>query len=135
MKVVFDTNVYVSAFLIPGSQGEKAFVLTQRQSFTLYSSVAILTETAHVFRIKFHLPEEDIKVALKMIGRVAHILKPSTTLNVLQDSPDNRILECAMSAEADLLVTGDRHILQLRRFEGISIVRLVDFLRLFPDKT
>lgn len=132
MKVVFDTNVYISAFLIPGSQGEQAFLLAQRRQCTLYSSVAILTETARVFRAKFHQSEDDIKAVLKIIGHVAHILQPLTVINVLQDKPDNRILECASAAGAELVITGDRHILQLRRFEETRMVRLVDFLRMFP---
>jgi len=51
---------------------------------------------------------------------------------VLEDEPDNRILECAADAGADLIVTGDRHLLRLREFEGIAVVRLGDFLRMFP---
>ena len=46
MRVVFDTNVFISAFLIPGSQGERAFLLARRKRFSLYTSVAILTEIA-----------------------------------------------------------------------------------------
>jgi predicted nucleic acid-binding protein len=53
MKVVFDTNVFVSAFLFPGSQGEEALLLAHRRKVLLYSSVPILTETARVFRTKF----------------------------------------------------------------------------------
>lgn len=131
MKVVFDTNVYVSAFLIPGSQGEQAFLLARRGRFTLYSSVPILTETANILRTKFHQTEEDIKAALKLIGRIASIVQPSIKVAALQDSADNRILECALAAEADLVVTGDRHMLKLKAFQGTAIVRLVDFLRMF----
>lgn len=131
MKVVFDTNVYVSAFLIPGSQGEQAFLLARRGRFTLYSSVPILTETANILRTKFHQTEEDIKAALKLIGRIASIVQPSIKVAALQDSADNRILECALAAEADLMVTGDRHMLKLKAFQGTAIVRLVDFLRMF----
>lgn len=134
MKVVFDTNVYVSAFLVPGSQGEEAFLLAHRRRLSLYTSVAILTETARVLRIKFGQEDEDIKAALKLIARAAKVLRPSARVTVLRDSPDNRILECAKEAEADVIVTGDLDILRLRRFEGTSIIRLVDLLRMFPEK-
>jgi predicted nucleic acid-binding protein len=53
---------------------------------------------------------------------------------VLEDQPDNRILECAVAAGADLVVTGDRHLLRLRTFRGIPIVRLRDLIRSFPDE-
>ncbi|MBI5572562.1 MAG: putative toxin-antitoxin system toxin component, PIN family, partial [Desulfomonile tiedjei] len=48
--------------------------------------------------------------------------------------PDNRILECAVAAQADVVVTGDHHLLALKTFEGIPIVRLADFLRMFPQE-
>ena len=133
MRVVFDTNVFVSAFVIPGSQGERAFLLAQANRFELHTSVAILTETAGVLRRKFDQDEDDIKQALRQISRAAVVSKPVSKLHVVDDEADNRILECARDARADLVVTGDRHLLKVRRFEGIPIVRLADFLRLFPE--
>lgn len=132
MKAVFDTNVYISALLVPDSKGEQAFLLARRGRVALYSSVPILAETARVLRTKFHQSENDIKAALKMIGRAAQIVRPSRKVAVLQDLPDNRILECAVAAQVDLVVTGDHHLLALKDFEGIPIVRLADFLRMFP---
>lgn len=134
MKVVFDTNIFISAFIVPGSQGEQAFLLARHKCFELYTSVAILTETANRLRKKFDQSEEDIGQALKLISRAAKVLKPTVKLNVLEDAPDNRILECVFHAEADVVVTGDRHLLKLKKFHGISIVRLVDFLRMFPEE-
>ena len=134
MKVVFDTNVYVSAFLIPGSQGDRAFLLASRKSVLLYTSVPILTETARVLRTKFDQTDGDIRIALKIIARAASIVRPSIKVTVLADTPDNRILECAVEARADLVVTGDRHMLEIKKFEDIAIVRLANFLRMFPAK-
>lgn len=132
MKVVFDTNVFVSAFMIHGSKGEDAFLLAHRRKVELYTSVPILTETARILRTKFHQPEKDITAALKQMGRAATILRPARKVTILDDMPDNRILECATAAEADLIVTGDHHLLQLKEFEGVPIVRLADFLRTIP---
>lgn len=134
MKVVFDTNVFVSAFMVHGSKGEEAFLLAHRRKVSLYTSVPILTETARVLRTKFHQPEQDIAAALKQMGRAATILRPSRKVAVLEDVPDNRILECAVTARADLVVTGDQHLLKIKEFEGIPIVRLADFLRMIPSE-
>lgn len=133
MKVVFDTNIFVSAFIIPGSRGQEAFLLAHRRKIALYSSVPILTETAGLLRAKFSQSETDVMAALKMISRAATIVRPTRKVTVLQDMPDNRILECAVAAQADLVVTGDHRLLALREFEGISIVRLADFLRMIPS--
>lgn len=133
MRVVFDTNVFVSAFVIPGSQGERAFRLAQQKRFVLHTSVAILTETAGILRRKFDQVEDDITEALRVISRASVVSKPARRLRVVEDDADNRILECALESRADLIVTGDRHLLRLRGFEATAIVRLADFLRLFPD--
>jgi putative PIN family toxin of toxin-antitoxin system len=134
MKVVFDTNVYVSAFVVPGSKGERAFLLARRGACELYSSVPILTETANKLREKFHQTDDDVKAALKMISRAATIVAPQVRLRILEDDPDNRILECAVASRAAAIVTGDRHLLSLREHEGTVVLRLADFLRMFPEK-
>lgn len=67
-----------------------------------------------------------------MIGRVATIVRPVRKVTILKDVPDNRILECAVTADADLIVTGDSHLIKLKEFEGIPIARLADFLRTIP---
>jgi predicted nucleic acid-binding protein len=92
-----------------------------------------LTETARVFRTKFHQGQDDVAAALRLIGRAATIVKPSVRILALEDLPDNRILECAVEAGADLIVTGDHHLLRLKTFQDVAIIRVTDFLRLFPE--
>jgi len=132
MKVVFDTNVFVSAFIVPGNKEEEALLLAHRRKVDLYTSVPILTETTRILRTKFDQPERDVLAALKQISHAATIVRPPRTVTVLEDVPDNRILECALSAQADLVVTGDHHLLALKEFEGIPLARLADFLRMIP---
>jgi putative PIN family toxin of toxin-antitoxin system len=130
MRVGFDTNIFVSAFIVPGSRGEYAFLHAHRRKVDLYTSIPILTETARILRTKFDQPEKEVTAALKMMGLAATIVRPSRNIAVLDDAPDNRILECAVTAQADLIVTGDHHLLKLKEFERIPIVSLVDFLRM-----
>ena len=130
MRVVFDTNIFVSAFIVPGSRGEHAFLHAHRRKIDLYTSIPILTETARILRTKFDQPEKEVTAALKMMGRAATIVRTSRSIAILDDVPDNRILECAITAQADLIVTGDHHLLELKEFESISIVRLANFLRM-----
>ena len=134
MKVVFDTNVSVSAFIVPGSKGEDALLLAHHRKIDLYTSIPILTETTRILRTKFNQPERDVLAALKHISRAATIVRSVRTVSILEDVPDNRILECAASAQADLVVTGDHHLLALKEFEGMPIVRLADFLRMIPTE-
>ena len=134
MRVVFDTNIFISAFVVRGSLGERAFLCAQQKRFELCTSVAILTETAWKLRDKFNQADEDITSALKLTSRASTVYKPSVRVNVLTDTPDNRILECALAAGADVIVTGDRHLLKLKRYQDIPIIRLADLLRMFPSE-
>lgn len=134
LKVVFDTNVYISAFISPGSKAEEAYLLAVERKVKLYTSVPILTETAKKLREKFLWDDNKITAALKHISKVVTIIKPVKKLNILSDAPDNRILECAKEADANLIVTGDRHLLALKGYEGIGITRIADFLYSFPSK-
>ena len=134
MKVVFDTNVYISAFISPCGKAEDAYLLAVDGRVELYTSVAILTETARKLREKFLWDDKRITSALKHIGRAATVLKPEKKLSILSDAPDNGILECAVEAGADLIVTGDKHLLDLKQYEGIGITRIAGFLYSFRSR-
>ena len=131
MKVVFDTNIFISAFVIPGSKAEAAYSHALKKDFTLYSSVAVLTETAQKLREKFGWQQDKITSLLKAIAKVATVIKSEPHLHHLADEPDNRVLECAEAVGADFIVTGDKHLLFLKHFQNSNVVRLSDFLRKF----
>jgi putative PIN family toxin of toxin-antitoxin system len=130
LKVVFDTNIFISAFVISGSKAEEAYLDCLKGHFTLYSSVAILTETAQKLREKFGWEENKIIRLLKIISKVAIIIKTRPHIHLLDDDPDNRILECAIEVKADFIVTGDKHLLSLKHFQNIHILKLSDFLEI-----
>jgi len=131
LKVVFDTNIFISAFVIPGSNAEAAYSFALRRDFTLYSSVAILTETAQKLRGKFDWQQNKITALLKAIAKVAIVIKTKPHLHLLADEPDNRVLECAEAVGADFIVTGDKHLLILKHFQNSNVIRLSDFLKKF----
>jgi len=133
VRVVFDTNIYVSAFGIPGGNAEEAYLHAVGGSFELVTSSAILTETANVFRTKFNWSDEKVGKLLGTLSQMATVVKTQPSLHVLTDESDNRILECAIEADANLIVTGDRHLLDLKRYQTITIVKLSDFLRLIRN--
>lgn len=130
MKVVFDTNIFISAFVIPGGKAEQAFLQAIKGTFALYTSISILTETAKKLKEKFGWEEERIIDLLKFIREVAIILKTRPTLHLLKDEQDNRVLECAEEGQVDYILTGDKHLLLLREYKNMRIVKLADFLEL-----
>ena len=131
MKVVFDTNIFISAFVIPGVKAEAAYSHALRKDLTLYSSVAILTETAQKLGEKFSWQQDKITSLLKAIAKVAIVIKTEPHLHLLADEPDNRVLECTEAVGADFIVTGDKHLLFLKHFQNSNVVRLADFLKKF----
>ena len=130
MKVVFDTNIYISAFVIPGGNAEKAYLHAIDGDYELCTSVAILAELARKLEGKFDWEKRNIAQLITSISNVAAVLKTEPWLKVLSDDPDNRILECALKAEANFLVTGDKHLLKLRSYENFKIITLSAFLRM-----
>ncbi|MBI5605407.1 MAG: putative toxin-antitoxin system toxin component, PIN family [Deltaproteobacteria bacterium] len=130
LKIVFDTNIYISAFAIPGGKAEEAYLQAIKRKFILCSSLAILAETAKKLKEKFDWSEGKITDLLKAISKTATIVKTKPHIKVLTDDPDNRILECALKTKADHIVSGDKHLLSLKAFKGISILSLSDFVRM-----
>lgn len=128
MRVVFDTNIYISAFITPGGRAEAALLRAVNAEVMLFSSIPILTEAAGKLREKFKWDDEHITAAVRHAAAVGTIVKPAMTLALLSDEPDNRILECALEARAGAIVTGDRHLLDLGEYEGVVIVTLAEFL-------
>lgn len=128
VRVVFDTNIYVSSLAIPGGRAEEAYLAAIRGASQLFTSVAILTETARVLQTKFEWAEAEVRDAIQEISQTATVLRPRPSLHVLQDEADSRILECAIAAQADLVVSGDRHLLALKSHAGSEMISLVECL-------
>ena len=129
MRVVLDTNVIVSGLNFPGNE-RLVLELALRGRFELCLSPFILEEVAGVLGRKFDWTEERSAQALRALGDAATVVEPPRLPEVIEsDHADNRILECAVEASADYLVTGDRHhLLPLEEHQGARIVNAPRFL-------
>ncbi len=128
MKVVFDTNVFVSALTFRGGRGEQALrrILEGRDSLVL--SKPILDELLRILATKFSREREELARVAVYLAELAQMVDPPDRFDVLSDEPDNRILECAIAGGVDAVVTGDRSVLKLGRFRGVKIVSLREYL-------
>jgi putative PIN family toxin of toxin-antitoxin system len=134
LRFVFDTNVYVSAFAIPGSKAGLAFALASRGVFDLVVSPEILAELlGKLADPKFGFSRAELEDAERRIRNFAVVVEPELRLSIVTDEPDNRILECAIAAGASAVVTGDRHLLALKNYRGIDIMTVSDLLYTFPS--
>ena len=128
MRVVFDTNIFVSALVISGSQAEKAVFSILDGADTLLLSKPILDELLSTLARKFSRDTEALSQVAVMLTEMAELVKPKSTAQVFKDDPDNRILECAESGQADVIVTGDKEMLLLKQYQGIPLISLRDYL-------
>jgi putative PIN family toxin of toxin-antitoxin system len=128
LKVVFDTNVLVSALAFPGGRGEAALRRIIEEQDALLISPPILDELLGVLARKFARDGEELARVAVFLSDLADTVRPRTRLKVVADDPDNRILECAVAGHADAIVTGDRALLALGTFRGVRLLTLADYL-------
>ena len=128
MKAVFDTNIFVSALAIPGGQAERAINLVIDGQMNLCISKEIIHEVLGVLAQKFSKGPEELSRTAVFLSELAELIVPRKKLAILEDEPDNRILECAATAHADVIVTGDRAMLNLKEYQEIRILSLRQFL-------
>ncbi len=128
LRVVFDTNILVSALAFPGGRGEDALrrIIEERDELVL--SKPIIDELLGILGRKFARDAEELAHAAVFLSELALTVKPRRRLHVVQDEPDNRILECAIAGRVDAVVTGDRALLKLGEYGGVRILSLREYL-------
>lgn len=135
LKLVLDANTIISAFLWEGNEAE-LFRKIENKKAELYSSFQIIKEIEGVLR-RPKFSELIIKTGLtideiiqKIISLSHMVFGKKLKIDVCRDPDDNKILECAKLAGADIIVSGDKDLLVLEEFEGIRILKTKDVLRM-----
>ncbi|HTR37475.1 MAG TPA: putative toxin-antitoxin system toxin component, PIN family [Bryobacteraceae bacterium] len=127
ISAVLDCNVYISA-LVFGGNPRKIIELAQQGAFEIHISPPIRRDVERVMEIKFQWPKARIREATSYLWTLAQPVVPRHSVADCVDPDDNRVLECALETKADVIVTGDRHLLQLHPYRGISILAPKRFL-------
>ena len=131
IRVVADTNVYISGIVFGGAC-ESVLGLARAGVVDLCISAAIRRELRLVLADTFEWTETRVREALAEVDTLTTLVKPTVRCSgILLHDDDHRILECAITAQADFLVTGDKkHFHPLKAFQGIRIVSPRQFLDL-----
>jgi putative PIN family toxin of toxin-antitoxin system len=134
VKAVFDTNVLLAAFLTEGVCA-KLLTRARKQQFNLTTCPFILHEFERILIRKFSATKQEKENALALITEAAQdIVQPSEIpIGACRDKDDDNVLACALEADADYLVTGDKDLLHLKVFRGIRIITPRDFELLFDN--
>lgn len=128
MKVVFDTNILVSALVFPGGRADIAFRRIIEERDQLLLSKPILDELLGILARKFSRDAEELAHVAVFLSDLSTNVKPRRKFAVLADEPDNRILECAIAGGAEVVVTGDKAILALKAFRKVKLLSLRAYL-------
>ena len=137
MRVVLDTNVLISALAFPGSKPDQILSRIRRGEIDLFISSFILSELDRVLREKFRLTKKEAQDRVNAVSSIAHLVEPTERIQVVTaKDDDNRILECAIEAQADFLGTGDKeHLLPLGSLRDTRIISPSEFVNLLADQT
>ncbi len=128
MKVVFDTNVLISALIFPAGQAETALSRVIEEKDRLFISKPILGELLRVLARKLSPDPEALARVAVFLSDIAELVRPTRRVKALRDQADNRILQCAVAAHADAIVTGDKAMLELKQHGKARILSLQEYL-------
>jgi putative PIN family toxin of toxin-antitoxin system len=136
VKVVFDTNVWSAISMKKILKDE---FLRAKENLTVYISKDIALETSRVLQYqrvnevlrRAGIRERDV---LRVIASNSKMVETNMKLHVInEDSEDNKVLECALAAGADIIVSGDKHLLSLGKFRKTRILTPREFFDTLPS--
>ena len=130
VRGVLDTNVVVSAALLPRSTPRRAFdqVLEQGISLISLATLAELNEVLRRPRFDRYLREEECLEFLSALVRESELVEVTAAVSVCRDPNDDKFLELALSGAATHIISGDDDLLALHPFRGIAILSPYDFV-------
>ena len=135
MRVVLDTNVYISAAIL-GRVCEEIIQTCRFSDLEVFISKDIINEIKNKLSHKFLWQDDQINVFLESIMEFCEIVQVDEKISHIKDDPDDdKILECAVSADCDYIISGDKHLLKLRSYKTIRILNPADFLLMLRDES
>lgn len=126
-RVTLDTNVYVSALNFGGKPAQM-LAMAQAGTIRIDISDAIMAELIRVLREDFAWDGYRLHFMQQRLLEITNRVQPKQTLKVVDDPDDDRILECAVEAGSEFIVTNDKAILRVGTYGEIRMIRVVDFL-------
>lgn len=135
MKVVFDTNVLMAAFLTEGLCS-RILARANRGDFELYISPSIIREFEAALKDKAGLSGPEVRTVIGLVNEIASLVEPKEhdtkmARGICRDETDDHVLACVLACKADYLVTGDKDLLEIGRFRRLWVISPRDFELLF----
>lgn len=129
-RVIFDTNVQISGLLWRG-KAYQCLLLARSGVIETFYCQPMLAELSEKLRNKFRFSENHLQAVLTEIKRYSQRVEIDGELHVVHADPDDdKFIECAIIAKADFVVSSDRHLLDLKAYQGVKIVSSEEFLEI-----
>jgi putative PIN family toxin of toxin-antitoxin system len=123
-KFVFDTNVLLSATLWDGSVAQKLLFKLIKADIQIFSSQEILEEYKKILKRDFDYSNEEINEIMGKVLQFLNLVSPNEKVEVVkEDVDDNKIIECALESKAEYILSYDKHLLNLKEYFGIKIIK------------
>lgn len=133
MKIVIDNNVYLSAFLTHGLSSRILDICIDRHE--IYISQWIITEIKDKLITKFKIKQQDIIRIINFINSITIKTKPSGNLpDISRDKDDNNILQLAEHINAEIIITGDKDLLSLKKYKNTIIINPRNYMEIYYKK-
>ena len=124
MRITVDTNFLISATQWDYSVAHKLLKVFINQDVKLFTTKEILDEFAEVLQREFMYNKDDINNIIEKILSFVEIIESDQKIDVIKDdTDDNKVIECAISSNSDFIITYDKHLLKLREYRGIKIIK------------
>lgn len=126
-RIILDSNILISAYVF-GGKPEAVLNLIISEKVQGITSGVLISEFLDILRKKFGVSQAEILEIEEEIKNTFKIVFPSTTIHIVRDEDDNRVLEAAVEGECDCIITGDKDLLDLKKYKNIKILTAEKFL-------
>lgn len=131
VKAVLDTNIIISAIIF-GVKPRQLIYMLHEGKFDAFTSKDIIDEVVEILEVKFEYPQNKLITVENELASIIELVEPGARISVIKEDPDDdKIIECAVAAEANYIVSGDRHLLSYGKYGNIEIIKAAEFLELF----
>ncbi len=136
MIVVLDNNVFISGIFWKGAT-HRIIELAEKGKIEIFTTLEILEELSNVlrrekFNFLFKEGKTNIEEVFKKVLELVKVCVVRKKVKVIKEDPsDDKFLACALASQASFIISGDKHLLSLKKFQDIFIVSPNEFLRNF----
>jgi len=134
VKIVCDTNILVSGFMYSGNEREIIRKISLGEVINFTSKELLLEFASVIKRKKFKLNKDEQRRILKFLIEISEIVEPTKTINIIKEDPaDNRVIEVALESRSRYIISGDKHLLNLRKYKNIKILSAREFIDILEE--